>query len=125
MGDLAADLDRIIDRDRRTHRAYLTLGAGIFLAGVAVMVAGFIVPTDVQGQAGDIQSLLVKLGGVLIGTFSAIPMKQFLERRERLAYVEVVREKCRALLAAPSPSQAELDKIGGIVWKLYESRAVG
>ena len=123
MGDLSADLDRIIDTDRRTFRIYLALGAGVVFAGCAVTAIGFVVPFGLEGQE-NIQSWPVRIGGVLIGTISAIPLKQCVDRRERLADIKMLRDKWRELMSLPQPPEDELARIREIVWKLYEKRAV-
>ena len=125
MLDLSADLERIIALDRRTLRNYLVLGFGVILVGVVVIAAGFLAPFEVQEQGDDIQGLIVKLGGIAIGTFSTIPLKQYFDRRERLSAAEMLQLKWRELTAAPGASQGELARVTDLIRKLYEKRVLG
>ena len=125
MGDLGDDLDRIIRRDRRTFRNYFLLGGLVILVGLGVLIAGFVAPLGATDEGEGIQALMVKIGGVLISTFSTIPLKQCFDRYERLAAVQLVRDKWQSIAAEPATAAEEIEKIRGIVWKLYEKRVLG
>ncbi len=123
--DPSADLERIIALDRRTLRNYLFLGFAVILVGVVVVTLGFLVTIEVPAESGDIQGLVVKLGGFAIGTFGTIPLKQYFDRRDRLAAAEMLERTWRELTAAPGALSEELARVTGLIRKLYEKRVLG
>ncbi|MEE8272450.1 MAG: hypothetical protein V3R98_12080 [Alphaproteobacteria bacterium] len=118
MADPTAHFDGIIAGDRRSLRHHLALLAGLVAAGVIVLAVGVVLPLDDS-------SAVVELGGLLIGALGTIPLKQWMERRDRLVHVEFLRDRWRQLAGRQRPPETQLTRIENIVWTLYEQRAAG
>ena len=123
LDEISGDLDRIMSSDRRTFRLYFSLAGLIVVVGVCVVVAGFVLPME-HASSNNVQSLLTRFGGVLISTFSTIPIKQSLDRYERLTSVRMIKEKCISVLSSENPSESDIERLKGLVWTLYEKRGV-
>ncbi len=121
MAGLTAHFDGIIASDRRSLRLYLVLLAGLVAAGVIVLAVGVVLPLDDSG----VKAPLVELGGLLIGALGTIPLKEWMERRDRLVHVEFLRDRWRQLAGRQRPPKTQLTRIENIVWNLYEKRAAG
>ncbi len=116
------ELDRFIARDQRAIKVYVIFGACIVLLGVGVVVASFLISSDAEQ---GVQSFLLKLGGGFIATLSAFPLKEYLERRDRIDGVLAVKERWQVLVNSQEPPEAELNHLQQIMIKLYEKAALG
>ncbi|MCP4360690.1 MAG: hypothetical protein GY796_22000 [Chloroflexi bacterium] len=118
----APNFDRLIAGDQHAIKVYLGFAIFVALLGIAIVLAGLILPTT----AGEgIQGLALKLGGGFVSSLSAFPLKEYLARRDRIHGVQTIREMWKQLRSQPSPQEEDLDRLEELVWKLFEKRAVG
>lgn len=122
LDEFSSDLDRIMQRDRRTFQNYLLLAGLVALMGASVLVAGFLIPSPTNPQ--NIQGLMVKAGGVLISTISTFPLKQSFENYERLGSVGMIKEKCVSVFSSNNPSESDIERLKKLIWTLYEKRGL-
>jgi hypothetical protein len=115
MVQAAPELDNFIAIDQHAIKVYLGFFLFNIFLGLALIAASIFFPF----------ALLLTLGGGFIATLSGFPLKEYLARRDRIAGVELIKEKWEALMRSSHPSQSELGRLQELLWKLYEKRAGG
>jgi len=70
----------IVDRDRRSIRWYAAWAAAVIVVGVIIFLGSHVL----QGLSPSHLDLIVKLGGGFIASLSVFPIKEIIERRQRI-----------------------------------------
>jgi hypothetical protein len=117
--DLSVDFDRLMWRDRRALRIYLAYSGFVILLGGLLVILSFAAPS--KSPSG---SFLMRMGGDFIAAVSAFPLKEYLERYDRLNGMRLLKQKWDETSNSPDPS-SEQARIREIVWNVYEKGAVG
>lgn len=102
MIDSVADFDRLIRQSRRACGIYIAWTIALLLLGLSVAVIGNLVSAE-QGAT----DLMLGIGGTFIATLGTFPLKEVLDRWERIENITADREKWRKGAGTISDSVAE------------------
>lgn len=89
----------------------------LILTGIGLIVLGFFVFND---RFSEGYTTVVNVGGGLIASISAFPLKDVFQRKDKIAVFRSVK-----LQLDETIDELEMDKIEELLWKLIEKTAVG
>jgi hypothetical protein len=97
-------IETAIRYQRQLQRVYLVLAGGVIVAGAALIV---IAQWSGVGLIPDSIKQLVSVGGGFFSSLSSLPMKQWFDRRLKIAALELLVAKLRRAASGPAPSAEE------------------
>ena len=115
-----AYFERLISRDQRALRLYLSITLGVVALGVFLIVLSFLLtPSSASGE------LLLRLGGGFVASLAALPFREFIDRSSRIGGMQDIHAMWRDASSADPPEVELLARIDALVWQIYATRAVG
>jgi hypothetical protein len=69
--------------------------------------------------------MVPKVLGDFIAILSALPLKEWLARRDRLRILMALEQRVAALMRSDNPPDEECKRITELVWEIYQKGAVG
>jgi hypothetical protein len=118
--DDCAKIGRLICRDQRALRIYLAHSGYIIGLGGLLVALSLVLPQGWEG--GD---FLLQIGGAFVATVSVLPLREYLERHDRISRVRELKEQCDRLSSMDDPPEDDVKRVREILWKVYEKAAVG
>jgi hypothetical protein len=100
--DSLADFDRLIRQSRRACGIYIAWTLSLALLGLSIALIGVFV----SAQEGA-TNLMLGVGGTFIATLGTFPLKEFLDRWERIENITADKEKWQKGAGTSSDSGAE------------------
>ncbi len=108
------DVKGFIDNHSNQIKYYSKLTAVVLLIGIVGTALSFVIPFSVE-QSQDI----VLYGSVLISLCSGIPIREVLNRREKIGTLNVLKNK-----VSQSSSEDELKQAKDLILRIFEKTAI-
>jgi hypothetical protein len=115
-----AYFERFIARDQRALHLYFLFTLGVVALGFFLIVLSFLLtPSSASAE------LLLRLGGGFVASLAALPLREMIDRSNRIGSMRDVREMWRDASSADPPEYELLARIEDTVWQIYAARASG
>lgn len=114
-----AFINQLILNQRRAIHYYLFFAIGLGVLGIVVMAVAYLL-RDVLPS--EILKTLLAVGGPFVSSLSFFPIKEILNRREKISIFEVVKTNLPAL---GSLDTSEKERIENLLWQAVEKTALG
>lgn len=114
------DIEPFIANDRVGVRYYLSFSWLLIIFGLLVLSSPLVPAIRPVNGLHDVVQMI---GGFFISIASAVPLKEYLARRDRLRILIALNERIKTLALQASPAQEELNRISDLVWEIYKKGA--
>jgi hypothetical protein len=110
----AGDFDLLIERDQHLLRFYGLCIACVVALGSLLAIVSFLVL-----ELSSASTHIAQAGIGSIATLIIVPVREVLNRYERIRYVKMLRTKWQRLNQITPPPKRDLERLESIIWKLY------
>lgn len=112
----------LIENQHRAVRFYLVFAALVFLLGTSVLTVALFYQRALVPEA---LKSLVGIGGGFVSALSGFPLKEMLNRQEKVGIFRAMQKRMQALEAShDSMDQAERQRYDALLWQAIEKTAL-
>jgi len=112
-------MDQLILNQRRAIHYYLFFAVGLGFLGIMVIFVVFLFRDKLPSE---IIKTILTLGGPFISSLSVFPIKEILNRKEKVGIFEIVKTHLHDL---GSLDTSERTRIENLLWQAVEKTALG
>jgi hypothetical protein len=115
----AAFLRQLIAGQRRALHYYFMSGVGLYLVGLSLIAVAFLVPRSPITQ--DLMKDLFGVGGAFIASLSTFPLKEVLNRKEKIGILVALDARLPNVMATrESGDTAHANRLEALLWQVVE-----
>lgn len=115
-------VEQLIITQRDAIKYYLIFASVIIVTGIIIIVLGFVLPKDtiVEGIKA-----LFTLGGTLVASLSAFPLKEIITRKEKIGLFSIIKKQLEEKVGNKlADDTEEINRLKEIMWKTIEKTAL-